>query len=286
MQAGELLSAAFLAAHPEDAARVLERLSPGEQARLLARSPAAAAAEVLQRFPPTVAAACLLAMPTPATGAILEVFPLDLKVNIIRPLGEPERTRLLATLEPTAAEPLLRRLRYPEGSAGALMDPYVLTLPEDISVAESLRRAKASRHGLLYYLYVIDRQQRLVGVTTLRQLMRARVSEPLTTVMERNVACINANARSEEVAKSPHWRAFHALPVVDDKGFFLGVIRYETLQRLQDEVQQADHEGSAMDTILALGELYWIGLSGMLRGAASIEAEERPSERRGADDGD
>lgn len=285
MQASELLSATFLAAHPEDAARVLERLSPAEQARLLGRSPATVGAQVLQRFPPTVAAACLMAMAAPAAGAILEVLPLDLKVNVIRPLGEPERTRLLATVEPTAAEPLLRLLRYPEGSAGALMDPYVLTLPEDISVAESLRRAKASRHGLLYYLYVIDRQQRLVGVTTLRQLMRARVSEPLARVMEREVCCINANARSEEVAKSPHWRAFHALPVVDDKGFFLGVIRYETLQRLQDEVQQADHEGSAMDTILALGELYWIGLSGMLRGA-SAEVEERSTQRRDTDDGD
>lgn len=283
MQASELLTAAFLAAHPEDAARVLERLSPAEQGRVLVRSPAPAAAQVLQRFPPTVAAACLSSMPAAAAGAILEALPLDLKVNVIRPLGEHERARLLAALDPAAAEPLLRLLRYPEGTAGALMDPYVLTLPEDISVAESLRRTKASRQGLLYYLYVIDRQQRLVGVTTLRELMRARVSEPLATVIERDVAKINAHARSEEVVKSPYWRAFHALPVVDDKGFFLGVIRYETLQRLQDEAQQGDHEGSAMDTILALGELYWIGLTGMLRGV-STEADEKSNQRRSADD--
>lgn len=283
MQASELLTATFLAAHPEDAARVLERLSPAEQGRVLARNPAAVAAQVLQRFPPTVAAASLSSMPPAAAGAILEALPLDLKVNVIRPLSDAERARLLAALDPAAAEPLLRLLRYPEGTAGALMDPYVLTLPEDISVAESLRRTKASRQGLLYYLYVIDRQQRLVGVTTLRELMRARVSEPLATVIGRDVAKINAHARSEEVVRSPYWRAFHALPVVDDKGFFLGVIRYETLQRLQDEAQQLDHEGSAMDTILALGELYWIGLTGMLRGV-STEADEKSNRRRSADD--
>lgn len=286
MQAAQLLSAAFLEAHPEDAARVLERLSAAEQGRVLARAPVSAAAQVMRRFPPTVATTCLSSMPAAAAGGILEQLPLDFKVSVIRPLPEHEREALLATLEPAAAEPLLRLLRYPEGTAGALMDPYVLTLPDDITVADALRRAKASSQRILYYLYVIDREQRLVGVSTLRELMHARLGARLAAVMQRDVARLSAHARSEEVLKSPYWRAFHALPVVDAKGVFLGVIRYETLHRLQDEFEQASRDASALDTVLALGELYWIGLTGMLRGVSAEGGGPKANEQSGdANDG-
>ncbi len=189
-------------------------------------------------------------------------------------MGDELRERLLKALEPTAAEALRTLLSYPENTAGALMDPYLVTLPEDITVGEALKRSKASAQGILYYLYVTDRQRKLVGVTTLRELMRAASTDTVALVMHRDVAHLSASMHSEDIVRSPHWRDYHALPVVDEKGLFLGVIRYETLHRLQDELAQTTRAGGALDTVLALGELYWLGLAGMLRGAAPETARE------------
>ncbi len=268
MKATRLLSHAFLRAHPEDAARVLEHLPPKEQARLIADAPAGAV-KVMEHMAPAMSAHCVMSMNADNAARLVRELPLDYKLAVLRCMQESDRERLFQGLGAAEAEPLRTLLRYPDDTAGALMDPYVLTFPDDITVGEALRRAKASRQSLLYYLYVTDREQTLVGVATLRELMHARASDALSSVMRREVARLPAAMRSDDIVKDPHWRDFHALPVVDEKRRFLGVIRHETLRRVEHEVVQNSQEGGAIDTLLALGELYWIGLASIMPGVTT-----------------
>lgn len=273
MEVTRLLSSAFLRAHPEDAARVLERLPTKDQARIFVRAPPGSG-RAMEHMAPAIGASCLVSMNAKDAKRMLAQLSLDYKLAVLRCMQHDDRERLLRALGTEEADPLRTLLRYPQGTAGALMDPYVLTVPDDITVGEALRRAKASRHGILYYLYAIDRDQKLVGVATLRELMRARASEALSTVLHRAVMWLPAAMRSDDIVKNPHWRDVHALPVVDEQGRFLGVIRHETLRRIEHEVDQDSQEGGAIDTLIALGELYWIGLAAMMPGGAA-EAEGR-----------
>lgn len=273
MRAISILSNAFLEAHPEDAARVLERLPPKEQAKLLANAPAGAG-KVMARMAPPTAATCLALMNAERALHIVRELSLDFRLALLRCMPDHDRERLLQALGAEEGEPLRTLLHYPDNSAGALMDPYLLTVPDDITAGEALRRMRSSHRPVLYYLYVLDREHRLVGVTTLRELMRARPSYALSSVMRREVVHLPAAIRSDDIVKNPHWHEFHALPVVDEQGRFLGAIRHETLRRVEQEVAQNSHKGGTVDTLLALGELYWVGLASMLPGVTPARANQ------------
>jgi magnesium transporter len=287
VRATRLLSDAFLQAHPEDAARVLERLTPRDQAKLFASS-FPTAARVMEHMAPSTGASCLLAMTAENAAGVIRELSLDSRLAVLRSMEPAGRERIFQALGTTDSEPLRTLLRSADGTAGALMDPYLFTAADDITAGEVLRRARASRQPLLYYLYVLDREQKLVGVTTLRELMRARPSEALSSVMRREVARLPAAMRSDDIVKSPYWRDFHALPVVDEQGRFLGAIRHETLRHVEHEVAESSREGGAVDTLLALSELYWISLTGMIPGVAGgaeskLDAhEERERQRDGS----
>lgn len=244
---------------------MLERLPAKEQAKLIADVPAGTR-KVMEHMAPVISAKCLTSMNAGNAARVIKELSLDYKLAVLRCMQGSERERLFQALGAGEAEPLRTLLRYPNDTAGALMDPYVPTFPDDITVGETLRRVRSAAQGLLYYLYVTDREQTLVGVATLRELMHARASDALSSVMRREVAWLSATTRSDDIVKNPHWQDFHALPVVDERGCFLGVIRHETLRRVEHEVVQNSQEGGAIDTLLALGELYWIGLSSIMPG--------------------
>ena len=148
------------------------------------------------------------------------------------------------------------------------MDPRALALPDDLAISEALKRVRRSPQNVLYYMYVVDRDQRLVGVLNLRELMLASPKTTLSSAMQPNVARLPALADLMAIVAHPGWRDFHALPVVDAGDTFIGVIRYETLRRLEDETGAPPYN-QAVATVLSLGELCWIGFAGMLAGLAA-----------------
>lgn len=268
MTAVQLLTDAFLNAHPEDAARVLERLSADDVGGFLADCHPESAARLLQYMEPYTVAVGLSAIEPTQAGDIIIRMPMDLAVLVLRHMESAARNAALGALGEDAAQRLGRRLRYSEGSAGAWMDPFVLTLPADISAAEALERVKTSSQPVAHYLYVVDRKHALVGVITLRELLRAKGSDEIAGLMRRSVVKVSASRPVEDLVRNPYWREYRALPLIDDNGLFVGAVRYDVVRRLQDELVRRMETTGALDTLLSLGELYWIGLSGVLRGMA------------------
>jgi len=124
-----------------------------------------------------------------------------------------------------------------------------------------------------FYVYVLDRTQTLVGVVSLKKLIRARRADPISSIMRRDIVSLSAVSPQSEIVKTPHWREFHTLPVTDEDNLFLGVVRYETIARLREELVHATNDGGILDTALALGELYWMGLSGVMDGISGRGSE-------------
>ena len=148
------------------------------------------------------------------------------------------------------------------------MDPTVLALPEDLSAGEALAAVERHPERARHYVYVVDRDERLVGVVSLRQLLLAHPGAGIRELMERKVASIPSRMGIDEVARSPHWARFHTLPVVDRRGRFAGVLSYQAFRRIQAELAPARAAGSAEGAALALAELYWLGLARMLGGGS------------------
>ena len=262
--------------HPAAASRLLENYSSRQLSDLFEKSSADAAAPTLEYLSADHGADCLAHMKPEAAVRLLAAVHTDFQVAMLRVAKPSVRDRLLAALDDEISEPLKLMLRYPEGTVGELMDAFVFSVPDDITIQETLKRARAASLEVPFYIYVLDRKQRLVGVASLKNLIRGKRSETISSLMNRDVVALNPLAPQKEMIKSPFWRNYHTLPVTEEDGLFLGVVRYETISRLREELGPESGDEHIFDTALALGELYWVGLAGVIDGIAGRVRETAP----------
>nr|MBM2802512.1 mgtE [Deltaproteobacteria bacterium] len=284
METDTLLATNFAEDHPSDAARVLEGFAPEEASAYLDELPPRSAAEVLQKRVSSNAAECIAQLSPPRFARIIAALPLDRAAALLRQLDPGRQADLLKQAPSDISALLASLLRYPENSAGALMDPLAMALPEDITATEAMARVRRAPRHALYYIYVINREQKLVGVMNLRELMMAPPKETLRTAMRREVATLPAAAGRLAIVEHPGWRDVHALPVVDDDGIFLGVLRYETLRKLERESAAPPAPGGGLAAVLTLGELCWVGLAGILTDLTSAVAAPTRAQKETAND--
>lgn len=263
MRADERLALGFMEAHPDGAARLLERAAPHEAAALLAEVPDRVAAEVLSQMAPTAVAGCAAALPVEKLAAMVGELPVDAAGGVMHRVEAERREAVLTRLPATTEVSLRRLLAYGPYTAGALADPLALALPEDLTVAEAQTRLRSRGGHLLYYLYVVTRDQRLVGVLDLPELMAARAKDTLAATMRRDPIRLEADTALATLAAHPAWQHLDALPVVDRDGRLVGAIRHMAVRRLEAELGLRARSESMMATLVGLSELYWAGLAGM-----------------------
>jgi len=219
-------------------------------------------------------------MPTEAAAGVSNLIPPASLARTLRQLDPSLRGPLLAAMPRRAAETVQRMLRHAEGTAGALMDPRVAAFPHDITVENARGRLRRSPTPSAYYLYTVDRDQRLVGVLTIPELFLAERRELLGSSMRSPVQRLSADADQRAVLEHPGWGSHHALPVVDREGRLVGVIQLETVRALERDTQPATNRAAAMETAMRLGELLWIALASVFAGLARQDpAADRPEER-------
>lgn len=284
MTAEHQLARDFLEAQPARAALRLEQLPPAQSAAVLRAVPAHAAAGALRDMTPAHAAACMAVLGPGDAAPIVAALTIDDAARVVRALDAGRREGLLAALPPETGEPLGRVLDYPEGTAGAVMDPSIFQLPADAPVADARERLRGAARDLLYYLYVVDRGHRLVGVLDIPELMLAPPEDPVRAAMNRDVERLSAWMPVALVRTHPGWHRYHALPVVDESDRLLGAVRYQTLRRLEREATDRGPDPAAL-TARALGELFQLGTTGLIAGVAATPAVP-PPERASRGPGD
>lgn len=255
----------FAQQHPMDAVRVLERRPPEELVPFLEKAPAQVALALFNLMDINIGARCLEQATTHLATTMVAQLPLERAVVLMRRLNDDVRASVLQELPPASAESITPLLRYSENTAGALVNPRILTLPPDINVQEALKRVHAAAKHAAYYLYVVERDQSLSGVVNMRELMSAPDDALISSIMRKGVIYLPATASLDAVFAHPGWLEFHTLPVVDEKGRFVGTLRNKILRQLASQHQGRFQPAQAG---AALGELYRIGLSGLLQGTA------------------
>lgn len=268
MSAEERLALAFVAEHPEDAARLIERAHPADAAALLGRIPPAMAAEAFKTLGPSAAAACASELDEHRLGAIIEALPLDVASAILRRATPARRDNILAAADEERGARLRSLLAFAENTAGAAADPDVVALVTDTTAEDARRQLREVPGHLLTYLYIVTRDRTLAGALNIGELMAAAPKQTLAGVMHVDPVRLDANTDIATVTAHPAWRDFDALPVVDSAGKLVGAIRHKTIRRMSLE-----GEHPVVATIVGLSELYWTGLSGMLASLAPAQTE-------------
>jgi magnesium transporter len=238
-------------------------VSFNDAAALLAELDPRLAAHAIARISATLAVECLRSMHVEQVAAVLAELPVDLAARLLRLASSDGRERWLAAIPADRRELLARKLRFPSATAGALADPLVLALPADTIVADAQKQLRRSPERAYYYVYVVDREHRLVGALDIRELMLASPRASLSTVMHADPVKVPAQSDLATIMAHPAWRELDALPVVDPAGVFFGIVRHRTIRQIAAGGGPPPM-APVVSTMLGLGELYWTGFAALL----------------------
>jgi magnesium transporter len=212
--------------HPSDIAQIISQLDQHHVHEVLDTLDDEAAADTLGEVSPDLQLALIRGMEPERAADILEEMEPDDAADILGDL-EPERARdLLSRMETEEADDVRELLTYDDESAGGLMTNDVVTVPPTVTAEQAigLVRQQAANMDNVYYVYVVDEGERLLGVLSLRELIVADPSTPIGRVMHRELIRGRLDDSHDEVARMIAKYNLLALPIVDDLGRLRGIV--------------------------------------------------------------
>jgi magnesium transporter len=195
---------------------------------------------VWQVLGPDVARAIAERLPESLALRLLSEAEPSASSAVIAQWDEAERERRLGMLEPQVAHELRELLRYPENSAGRLMDMDVNPLRAGLTVAQALSRLKSIRRRGLRELFVVDDAGLLVGRIEIQDLATAEPDLELRQIVRPLLAAVKALDPREDVVSILEHRPITELPVVNGDGHFVGVIRHAALLTALEQETSVD----------------------------------------------
>ena len=273
------LSRGFARRHPEVAARVLEGLPADMAGEFLAQLEPRHAMPLLSTMVIPAAAECLASLSSETAASLVAPLPADEAGALLRAMPTARAQACLAQLSAAPPRRLARLMRYPEGSVGSRIQGRLLVVPMTLTVGQTLKRVKGASQHAFHHIYVVDEQDRLVGVVSAEGLLRAGEQQPLTAVIQRGLPTLPVTAALDEVAEMPVWRHHQRLPVVDNRNRLVGEIDFADLSHQAPERVLMQTQGQ----ITAL-EWIWRTLARLLESCiALIFSYPRVSRKTGHD---
>jgi magnesium transporter len=160
---------------------------------------------------------------------LIEEMETDQAADLLGALEPDQRAAVIAALADDATTEVMELLAHPPDSAGGMMTTETASLPVGMTAGEAveaLRRLHDTLGSSLAYVYVVDDAEHLIGVVSLRDLFFARPGTALDEVMVRDPVSVSAATDREIVSDLVQRYRLHALPVVDDDGKLIGMVRF------------------------------------------------------------
>ncbi|MFH1788262.1 MAG: CBS domain-containing protein [Candidatus Altiarchaeota archaeon] len=217
--------------HPEDIADVMEDMSHKERALIFNSLNKQVAAETLIGAEPEVQQSVFKSLKINRIKELLEDVPADQAADILSFMESSERDQILGIMRPEAVTEIREILDYHPESAGAIMDTSFIGIPEDYTVQQTINllRKLAPPSDKIYHLYVVDKQNHLLGVLSSRGLIIAPPKEKVSNLMKKEVIHVKTDTTEEDIAKTITRYDLFVLPVVDQDNVLRGVVTAEDI---------------------------------------------------------
>jgi CBS domain-containing protein len=213
--------------HPADLALLMEDLDSNEQIAMLSNLDLEKAAETLASIEEDHLRAAILRRLDPGRASdIVEEMSPDDAADFLADLPGPSADAILDSMEKPSSDSVRHLMEYDERTAGGMMTTEYVALPPDITVDQAIKRIRAIAQEAeeIYYVYVVDAENHLIGVLSLRELIVSREDERLGAIMMRPVIHAEARWGDHECADMMARYDFISLPVTDEKKHLLGII--------------------------------------------------------------
>ena len=199
----------------------------------------------------------LLALPPQERRVWMRLLPPDDAADLTQAAPPEYREQLLGLLNERTRKEVSALLAYAEDEAGGLMNPRFARVRPDATVDEAigyLRRQARGRLETIYYVYVLDEQQKLLGVVSFRELFTMDPTQRIRDIMHTDVVTVQEDQHQEAVSRVFAQHGLAAVPVVDADGRMKGIV---TLDDIVDVVQEeATEDIQKVGGMEALGAPY------------------------------
>jgi len=248
LQAEELRREDLEELQPYDVAVVLPDLEPERQIRLLILLPPDVAAGALEHLDADDQYAFLVErLPVNTTHAVLAAMSTAALVDLLKALHPRQQQAVLRLVPPADVEDVRALMAYPEGSAASRMTTEYLAVRAQWSADQVIRHFRHVGRDveIAHYVYVVDRAGKLIGVTSLRDVLLAEPEMPVADFMHASVVSVQATADQEEAARILRDYDFGALPVVDAEERLVGVLGVDDVLDVAEEEATEDIQKGA-----------------------------------------
>lgn len=180
----------------------------------------------------------LLALPAGERRSWMRSLPPDDAADVVQEAPAERREELLGLLDPVARAEVRSLLAYKEDVAGGLMNPRYARMRADMTVDEAityLRRQTREHPETLYYVYVLDDQQHLVGVASFRELFAAAPGTLVRNIMNTDIISVTDQTEQETLSRLFAEHDLVAIPVLDSEKRMIGIV---TIDDIVDVVQE------------------------------------------------
>lgn len=246
----------FIDAPAADIVEAFNILNVPQVSAIVMRAPDNRAVEFFDQPTMHHRSAVLRYLPLEKSSFLLEHVSADQRSLIIKEMSALERRRFLPLLSNSTQLEATQLLKYPERTAGSIMTSEFVHLHPKMLVKEALSHIKsvAREKETIYACYVLDEErQTLLGAVSLRDLVVADGSKPVSSVMRRKPAFVNAMDNQEDVAKKIAKYNLLALPVVEDSGRVIGFVTVDDVidvmvrEQTEDVMKMAAISTEAID---------------------------------------
>jgi len=217
--------------HPADIAEIISSVSREEGAALFRELDIEAAAETLSELEPDVKTQIISEVGPEKASTLIEHMDPDDAADILNELPAEKVKMIFELLEKEDAEDIQELLSHEEDTAGGLMTNEFLSYQKNTTVSEVLEnfREDALEVEAIYYIFIVDDDEKLIGVSSLRDLLLARPEQKLEEIMETNIKRVHVEDDEAVVAAAISKYNLVAIPVVNEEEELLGIVTVDDI---------------------------------------------------------
>jgi magnesium transporter len=251
----------FISKQPFAAAQKLERLNSKEVANFIETISLAKCLRLLSLMNPKKVAECFALLPIKKTTEIIEKGEVHFIASALMLIEDTLQASFLAKVSKEKKAILKLKMDHEPNSVGALMEP-VISVNKEMIVRDAIQVIKKNKEA--FYLYIIDLEGNFEGIVRIKELLLAKKTATLEDLMLTKILRLSPEIQVKSILNYNSWLEYHQIPVVDKFEKLLGALSYKKTIEFTQDIGNSPNE-KMMETTSALGELYRIGLTGILK---------------------
>ena len=185
----------------------------------------------------------LVGLPEPERRAWIRLLAPDDAADLLQQVPMEHRLGLLEQIDEKTRKQVVALMAYAEDQAGGLMNPQYLRLRPEVSVDEAisyLRQQTAEHVKGMYYAYVLDNDQHLLGVVSFRELLSSQSDKTVQEIMKTSLITVSEHTDQEALSRLFARHGLMAIPVVDDDGHMKGIVTIDDIVHVVREEATED----------------------------------------------